>query len=49
MTLDELMGQVLIICPDAIFEDDKNGEIIIATGLTERDGVLVELDSAPVV
>lgn len=45
MTLDELINQVLIICPDAIVEQDKNGEIIIATGLSEQDGVLVALDA----
>lgn len=44
MTLDDLMTQILAILPDAIFEDDKNGEIIIATGLCERDGELVALD-----
>lgn len=45
MTYDELMVQVLAILPDAILEEDRNGEIVIATGLTERDGELVELDA----
>lgn len=37
MTMDELMGQILEILPEAIFDEDKDtGEIIISTGLTQK-------------
>ena len=45
MTMDELMGQILTILPNAIFGEEDNGEIIIATGLAEgKGGALSELD-----
>jgi hypothetical protein len=46
MTMDELMGQILAILPNAVFgEEHTNGEILISTGLVEvKGGNLVELD-----
>ncbi len=35
-TLDALMEAILEILPDAVFDEESNGEIIIATGLTEN-------------
>jgi hypothetical protein len=47
MTMNELMGQILAILPNAIFGEEDNGEILIATGFVERkDGTLVELDDS---
>lgn len=38
MTMDELMAQILEILPEAIFMEDKDtGEIVISTGLTEKE------------
>ena len=49
MTMDELMGQILAILPDAVFGEGIYGEILISTGLVEgEDGNLVELDSEDV-
>lgn len=31
-TLKQLMDEVLKICPNALFETDANGEILICTG-----------------
>ena len=47
MTMDELMGQILTILPNAVFGEEENGEILIATGLVEvKGGNLVELDDS---
>jgi hypothetical protein len=47
MTMDELMGQILAILPNAVFGEEENGEILIATGLVEvKGGNLVELDDS---
>jgi hypothetical protein len=47
MTMDELMGQILAILPNAVFGEEENGEILIATGLVEvKGGTLVELDDS---
>ena len=43
--MDELMGQILAILPNAVFGEEDNGEILIATGFVEvKGGNLVELD-----
>jgi hypothetical protein len=46
MTMDELMTQILAILPNAIFGEESNGEILIATGFVEAEAgkKLVELD-----
>jgi hypothetical protein len=45
MTMTELMSKILAILPDAVFGEDLNGEILIATGLIEGDNDdLVVLD-----
>lgn len=33
MTLDELMRQVLLILPNAVF-DEREGEVVISTGMS---------------
>lgn len=44
MTLNELIGKVLELFPDAIV-DEQDGEIVIATGMTEtEDGTIVPLE-----
>lgn len=47
MTMDELMGQILALLPNAVFGEENNtGEVLVATGLRlAKDGTLVELDS----
>jgi hypothetical protein len=47
MTMDELMGQILALLPNAVFgEENTTGEILVATGLRlAKDGTIVELDS----
>jgi hypothetical protein len=37
MTMTELMTKILAILPDAVFGQELNGEILIATGLIEGD------------
>lgn len=32
MTLKELMDRVLALCPDAVFDEDSSGEVIVYTG-----------------
>jgi hypothetical protein len=45
MTMNELMAQILAILPNAIFGEESNGEILIATGFVETpDGNLVGID-----
>jgi hypothetical protein len=46
MTINELMTQILAILPNAVFGEESNGEILIATGLVEVEAGsnLVELD-----
>jgi hypothetical protein len=45
MTMNQLMEQILAILPNAVFGEESNGEILIATGLVEVDAGsnLVEL------
>lgn len=43
MELSELMDQLLEIMPNAIFDTDANGEIIVATGFVDSNGVLVSI------
>jgi hypothetical protein len=45
MTMDELMEYILRELPNAVFGEEDNGEILIATGLVDgKDGNLAELD-----
>jgi hypothetical protein len=45
MKMNELMEQILAILPNAVFGEEDNGEILIATGLVEnKDGTLKDLD-----
>jgi hypothetical protein len=43
--MNNLMEQILAILPNAVFGEEDNGEILIATGLVEnKDGTLKDLD-----
>jgi hypothetical protein len=45
MTMNELMEQIIAILPNAVFGEEDNGEILIATGLVEnKNGTLSDLD-----
>jgi hypothetical protein len=45
MTMNDLMEQILAILPNAVFGEEDNGEILIATGLAETPaGNLVGID-----
>jgi hypothetical protein len=45
MTMNELMETILKVLPNAVFGEEDNGEILIATGLVEgKDGTLTDLD-----
>jgi hypothetical protein len=45
MKMNNLMEQILAILPNAVFGEEDNGEILIATGLVEnKDGTLKDLD-----
>jgi hypothetical protein len=45
MTMNELMETILKVLPNAVFGEEANGEILIATGLVEsKDGTLKDLD-----
>ncbi len=45
--MNELMSKILEILPNAVFGEEDNGEILIATGFVERkDGTLAELDDS---
>jgi hypothetical protein len=45
MTMNELMAKILDILPNAVFGEEDNGEILIATGLVEgKNGTLSDLD-----
>jgi hypothetical protein len=45
MTMNELMEQILAILPNAVFGEEDNGEILIASGLVENPaGDLVDID-----
>jgi hypothetical protein len=33
MTLKELMDRVIALCPDAMFDETSEGEVIVHTGL----------------
>ena len=43
--MNELMSKILEILPNAVFGEEDNGEILIATGLVEnKNGTLSDLD-----
>jgi len=43
---NELYTSILALLPNAVFGEEDNGELLIATGLRlAKDGSLVELDS----
>jgi hypothetical protein len=45
MNMSDLMSKILEILPNAVFGEEDNGEILIATGLVEnKDGTLKDLD-----
>lgn len=45
MTMDELIEYILRELPNAVFGEEDNGEILIATGLVEgKNGTLSDLD-----
>jgi hypothetical protein len=45
MTMNELMETILKVLPNAVFGEESNGEILIATGLVEnKNGTLTDLD-----
>lgn len=44
MTFDEFMRKMLDVFPDAEVGTDNDGQLIIYTNLTERDGLVVEFD-----
>lgn len=42
--MDELMAKILAILPEAVFGEEKTGEILIATGLVDNGtGTLEDL------
>ena len=48
-TIDEFMRDVLAILPDALFDEDATGEIVVSTGFRSLpDGTVLEM-SAPYV
>jgi hypothetical protein len=45
MNMSDLMWKIFEILPNAVFGEEANGEILIATGLVEnKDGTLTDLD-----
>ena len=45
MNMSDLMLKIFDILPNAVFGEEDNGEILIATGLVEnKDGTLKDLD-----
>ena len=45
MTMNELIETILKVLPNAVFGEEANGEILIATGSVEnKDGTLADLD-----
>lgn len=44
-TFDKLMGEVFKLFPDAIIDEDEDGEIVISTGLTHEGDNIVEMPS----
>lgn len=46
-TFEELAEQILKLLPNAVFgEENTTGELLIATGMVDKNGTLVELDEA---
>lgn len=43
MTMNELMQKVLEILPDAVFDENEQGEVVISTGVAVLDsnGLLI--------
>lgn len=51
MTLRELMDRLLDVCPQAIFDEDGSGEVVVYTGLQthpEEDWLVGGLPVLPV-
>lgn len=37
MTLRELMDRLVALCPDAMFDESGEGEVVVYTGLRKHD------------
>lgn len=37
MTLKELMDRLLALCPDAMFDESGEGEVVVYTGMRKHD------------
>ena len=44
MTFNELYAAITKILPDAIIDEDMQGQLVIYTNLCERDDELVDID-----
>jgi hypothetical protein len=44
MTFDEFMEKMLAAFPQAMVETDNDGQLVIYTNLTEKDGQVVPVD-----
>lgn len=44
MTFDEMVAQVLPIFPDAIFDEDEIGELVISTGMRLDNDTLIPFE-----
>ena len=47
MTFDEMVARVLPIFPEAIFDEDEIGELVISTGFRLVDDELVPFRDMP--
>ena len=44
MTFDEMVGKVLNIFPNALFDEEVTGEIIISTGIRIVDDQVTQME-----
>ena len=44
MTFDEMVAQVLPIFPNAIFDEDVTGEVVVSTGMRLENDTLIPFE-----
>jgi len=46
MDLEKFKAAILSVCPEASFEEDNYGQIVVYTNLSEKDGVVIQFQES---
>lgn len=46
MNIEQFKSAILSVCPEASFDEDNYGQIIVYTNLSEKDGEAVQFEES---